>query len=222
MQHELEKLSQEEARGRLVAVLHRLGGLVGEAASIIGKKRLPGLFLKFDLCLYSHFCQDEDGLLEPQYFVADERGAYGHGVVLSYKPTKAQAIAAARHTLNRLTDDEVRRAIKDGQALREQEHLEQCRKRDEKWAAERAAREASRDPADSIPKRRKRIFEKSSGKCHYCGCALDLTGRWHIEHKMPRALLGGSEEANLVASCVSCNMKKKDKTDLEFMAEKRA
>mgnify|MGYP002131024543 CR=1 FL=1 len=41
-------------------------------------------------------------------------------------------------------------------------------------------------------------------------------------HKMPRALLGGNERSNLVASCVSCNMQKKDKTDAEFIAQKGA
>lgn len=80
----------------------------------------------------------------------------------------------------------------------------------------RASRKAT---AKSVPKRRREIFDKSEGKCHYCSSPLALDGKWHIEHKMPRALLGGSETANLVASCVACNMKKRDRTDLEFMSE---
>lgn len=70
-----------------------------------------------------------------------------------------------------------------------------------------------------IPKRRQQIFDKSEGKCHYCGTSLTLDGRWHIEHKMPRALMGGNEPSNLVASCVPCNHKKRDKTDQEFIAQ---
>jgi hypothetical protein len=79
-------------------------------------------------------------------------------------------------------------------------------------------------PKTAMPKLRKigkralAIFEASDGKCHYCGVELSLTGKWHIEHKMPRALFGGSEQSNLVAACVPCNMAKRDRTDLEFVA----
>lgn len=74
-------------------------------------------------------------------------------------------------------------------------------------------------PIKSIPKRRQKIFDESEGKCHYCGTALTLDGRWHIEHKMPRALMGTNEPGNLVAACVACNMKKRDTTDIEFKAK---
>lgn len=73
-----------------------------------------------------------------------------------------------------------------------------------------------------VPKRRQAVFDKSEGKCHYCSTPLTLDGKWHIEHKMPRALLGGSEQSNLVAACVSCNLRKRDKTDLEFIAKEAA
>lgn len=73
-----------------------------------------------------------------------------------------------------------------------------------------------------VGKRARAVFEASAGKCHYCATALDLTGKWHIEHKIPRALFGGSEQSNLVAACAPCNHAKRDKTDLEFMAEQRA
>jgi len=94
----------------------------------------------------------------------------------------------------------------------------------EERAADLRARTAEAAPGRTredqpVPKRRREVFDKSGGKCHYCGTVLDLTGKWHIEHKMPRALFGGSEQSNLVASCVNCNMRKKDKTDLEFIAE---
>jgi hypothetical protein len=91
-----------------------------------------------------------------------------------------------------------------------------------------AAREAwlsrfiSRPKEPQVPRRRRDIFDRSGGKCHYCQAALTLDGKWHIEHKMPRALFGGSEQANLVASCVSCNLRKKDKTDMEFMAQQQS
>lgn len=86
------------------------------------------------------------------------------------------------------------------------------------WRIDRAQKPAGEKRA---PKRRRLVFEKSGGRCHYCATPLTLDGKWHIEHKMPRALLGGSEQDNLVASCVPCNMKKKDKTDLEFIASRQ-
>lgn len=72
-------------------------------------------------------------------------------------------------------------------------------------------------PARPVPRRRREVFEKSDGKCFYCGKALTLDGRWHIEHQMPRALLGPDELPNLVASCAPCNLAKRDKTALEFI-----
>lgn len=69
-----------------------------------------------------------------------------------------------------------------------------------------------------VPRRRLAIFNASEGKCHYCSTPLDLHGKWHIEHKMPKALMGGNERSNLVASCAPCNWQKRDKTDLEFIA----
>jgi 5-methylcytosine-specific restriction endonuclease McrA len=71
----------------------------------------------------------------------------------------------------------------------------------------------------SIPRRRKQIFDAAEGKCHYCSTALTLDGKWHIEHKMPKALLGSNEPSNLVASCAPCNFKKRDRTDVEFTAK---
>ena len=73
-----------------------------------------------------------------------------------------------------------------------------------------------------VPRRRREVFEKSGGACFYCGKALTLDGKWHIEHQMPRALMGPDELPNLVAACVPCNLAKGDKTDLEFIAQSAA
>lgn len=73
----------------------------------------------------------------------------------------------------------------------------------------------------SIPRRRRQIFEASGGKCHYCATPLELEGKWHVEHKMPKALGGGDEPGNLVASCAPCNFAKRDTTDVEFKAKRR-
>lgn len=62
-------------------------------------------------------------------------------------------------------------------------------------------------------KKRKAIWNKSNGKCWYCGCDLPEKG-WHADHFEPvvRNLSSGEYEYperdnpdNLVPSCASCN-----------------
>lgn len=134
------------------------------------------------------------------------------GVPISISEDKAQSLSIARKFLGRITPSELResgRRVSARLARREDERISRIRA---EAAAMRPALETK------VPKRRQQVFDKSGGKCHYCATPLTLDGRWHIEHKMPRALLGGSEMHNLVASCASCNHRKKDKTDLEFIA----
>lgn len=69
----------------------------------------------------------------------------------------------------------------------------------------------------AVSRRRTEVFERSAGQCHYCGTRLDLTGRWHVEHQLPRALGGGDEAMNLVAACVPCNLTKGSRTAIEFV-----
>lgn len=76
--------------------------------------------------------------------------------------------------------------------------------------------------AKPVPRRRREVFEKSAGRCFYCGKALTLDGTWHIEHQMPRALLGPDELPNLVAACAPCNLAKGSRTALEFIAGRTA
>lgn len=139
------------------------------------------------------------------------------GTPLSFEHTQADALAEARRILRILTPvqrgqiyQRVERSLTERAAAAAQAQAE----------IQRVRRESTPviPHAKTIPKRRRQVFEKSGGRCHYCDMSLTLDGRWHIEHKMPRALLGGSEMHNLVASCASCNHRKKDKTDLEFIA----
>ena len=45
----------------------------------------------------------------------------------------------------------------------------------------------------AVPKRRRAVFDKSHGRCHYCCTPLTLDGKWHVEHMLPRALDGSDE-----------------------------
>ena len=72
----------------------------------------------------------------------------------------------------------------------------------------------------SISRRRREVFERSEGRCHYCGTPLVLDGGFHVEHQVPRALGGTSEPGNLIAACAPCNLAKRDRTALEFFASR--
>lgn len=145
-----------------------------------------------------------------------ERGLHGvrymvlhpsTGGVLSVAPDKSEALAQARRVLKaaaQLT------SANDGSftqgALWDEQELP-------------VPTPGTSEKPRQVPKRRREVFEKSEGKCFYCGKVLTLDGRWHIEHQMPRALLGPDELPNLVAACAPCNLAKRDRTALEFIAQ---
>lgn len=59
------------------------------------------------------------------------------------------------------------------------------------------------------------VFEKTRGKCHYCGKTLSYANRlrsgraaWEVEHMRPRANGGTDHLNNLVPACWECNMSK--------------
>lgn len=62
--------------------------------------------------------------------------------------------------------------------------------------------------------------------CYYCGTGLDRapSGRFRspcavtIDHKVPISRGGTHERTNLVAACLTCNVSKRKRTDVEFLA----
>jgi len=68
------------------------------------------------------------------------------------------------------------------------------------------------------------VFEKSNGKCHYCGKQLswqnhgrrDARGGWEIDHLKPRSRGGSDHLNNLVAACWTCNLDKSDFSSRTF------
>lgn len=61
--------------------------------------------------------------------------------------------------------------------------------------------------------KRKIIFDKTNGKCGYCGISLDYYS-FDIDHIKPRYLGGKKNVENLIASCKQCNCSK-GKKDIE-------
>jgi 5-methylcytosine-specific restriction endonuclease McrA len=122
------------------------------------------------------------------------------GAVLASEASKLGALAAARTVLHATTD-----AANDPQW--EQATL---------WAPSETPPSVTVAPK-RISQRRRSVFAKSQGRCHYCCKPLMLNGLWHVEHLVPKALDGTEDPLNLVASCPTCNLRKRDKTALEFI-----
>lgn len=59
------------------------------------------------------------------------------------------------------------------------------------------------------------ILYKYNFVCAYC--EKDVSDDFHIDHKFPLSRGGGNDITNLALSCPTCNYKKNDKTDLEFV-----
>lgn len=140
------------------------------------------------------------GLYATRYMVVQPQA----GVVLSISEDKVEALALARQRLA---------AANDRQMFEEHSATQ-----GELWPdAPLLTPTPAPAPVAYVARRRRAIFEASGGRCHYCGTALELTGKWHIEHQLPRALGGGDGGLNLVAACVPCNLGKSDSTAIEFV-----
>lgn len=143
------------------------------------------------------------GLHSLQYLVIEP----GPGVVISMADDKTTALSHARQVLQATQRLASMEAANDP-----------AMKQAELWPAEAFEQPAVRPPSTRpVPRRRADVFAKSGGKCHYCGTALTLDGKWHIEHALPRALGGLDEIGNLFAACAPCNLAKSDRTALEFV-----
>ena len=86
-------------------------------------------------------------------------------------------------------------------------------------------------PYDTLSLRR--IYDKTTGRCHICGKKLSFTnyaslgekGAWEVEHSHPRAKGGRDHLNNLFPACIRCNRDKKTvttKTARSWHGRKRA
>jgi 5-methylcytosine-specific restriction endonuclease McrA len=168
----------------------------------------------FSLCSYAHVNKGLDSVL---YMVRETDS----GFVISQGEDKAAALAGAREILKLGAFFPLGKHIADYK-FRKAEAIAAAEKLKHQQDAEYQLTVKGRRSATvrSIPRRRRKIFEESGGQCHYCSTPLTLDGRWHVEHKMPRALGGDDSPGNLVASCAPCNHEKRDTTDQEFLAKR--
>lgn len=213
--------TDQDTRADLIKVLTRQiveGSLLLDSIGTIRAKPLIGGVFganQFAICSIHFVTSGLDGVF---HLVMD----VGSRIVIGGAPDKQDALKAARSLLSILSGPEllaISIRVKDAR-----EHLRQERqkKEEQQLAAADAIAKAVIKKVRGVPKRRQRIFEASQGLCHYCSTPLTLDGAWHVEHKMPKALGGSDDQINLVASCVPCNVEKRDRTDLEFIASRKA
>lgn len=218
-QEEIDGLTPDERREALLSCMDRSSKLIAKTTSPIRHKPiLGGRFGSGGYSLCS-FHEVADGLDSVIFFVSHEKSGYIFGMA----EDKAEALTFARSVLAWIDPVRLQTRMQRHKEWFEAEQASRLKEREEASARRlEEFRAANKGNVRSIPKRRKRIFDESNGQCHYCSTTLTLDGKWHIEHKMPKALGGGNEPGNLVASCVSCNMKKRDSTDVEFKARMAA
>ena len=131
------------------------------------------------------------------------------GVVLSIADDKVDALDAARAQIQAGEQLALQRADPAARDARQAEL----------WPLDELPARPVVDKRRPISKRRRDIFAKSRGCCHYCARPLQLDGSWHVEHMLPRALGGADEISNLVAACAPCNLSKGNRTALEFVLD---
>jgi hypothetical protein len=145
----------------------------------------------------------EHGLHAVRYLVIEPRA----GQVLAVGACKGDVLAGARRVIVAASE----------LAANEETGPEQTKL----WPDEELPTAVAAPMIPTVPRRRREIFERSGGRCWHCGCELQLAGPWDCDHQLPRALGGGNEPLNLVASCVRCNRSKGDRSALEFLASRR-
>lgn len=66
--------------------------------------------------------------------------------------------------------------------------------------------------------KRQEVFNKTNGKCAYCGCDLDINN-FHMDHIIPKSIIHSDKINNIFPSCPDCNLSKSN-LDIESFREK--
>ena len=62
------------------------------------------------------------------------------------------------------------------------------------------------------------LFEKRGGVCHLCEQKIQVGEKWEVEHRIPLAMGGADDEANMFPAHVKCHAIK-SKTDAGNLAK---
>lgn len=72
----------------------------------------------------------------------------------------------------------------------------------------------TRMPPRQVPFSRRNLYRRDGYRCQYCG-HRQLTQELSIDHVLPRSLGGGTSWENCVLACLSCNVRKANRTPSE-------
>ena len=73
-------------------------------------------------------------------------------------------------------------------------------------------RQFVRVPYRPLPLTRRNLFQRDGHRCQYCGSANE---RLSIDHVLPRSRGGGDTWENVTTACLSCNVRKGNRTPRE-------
>ena len=172
--------------------------------TLLSRPIYGGIFGEGRFALASMPCVSR-GLHSIKYMVVEPSA----GTVLAVAADKVAALSGARRVLA---------ATSDLQAAND----ERAPRQSDLWGPEELPLPVAAPAAPPLVSRRRReVYARSAGRCFYCSTSLALDGDWHIEHQLPRALGGGDDALNLVAACAPCNLRKADRTAVEFLARRQ-
>jgi len=199
--------------GCIPEILRNLNSLIHELPDRIQSKPLIGGPFGASGYVLASMGFTLSGLHCVTYIVFEER----HWVAIGAAHTKAEALQQGRAFIRHLGPHRVAELAAQIAAERVASAVVEKAAR----AEEAAAPQAEPRKKNAVPRRRRALFEKFGGQCYYCACHLELADKWHIEHKLPKALGGTNDPENLVVACAPCNLRKRDRTDTEFEAIER-
>lgn len=113
---------------------------------------------------------------------------------------------ARRKNLARIT-------VKRGAAVYRKRHPDIIRMR----AKVTSARKRSTNPSNPDDLTRADIdlqYKTQNGLCWWC--ENPLGDDWHVDHRVPLSKGGKNDAGNIVCSCKTCNLKKKERSSWEF------
>jgi hypothetical protein len=150
-------------------------------------------------------------------------GVFGDGwLVLATLPVVDRGLHAVKHMVL-----DPRRGVVFSMSMEKREAIAMARRflrgpaNDPSWHQAPLFPELDAGPAPRHvrpPSRRRReVFARCDGRCHYCSTRLELAGNWHVDHVLSRALGGTDHGLNLVAACAACNLSKGPRSGLEFV-----
>jgi hypothetical protein len=63
------------------------------------------------------------------------------------------------------------------------------------------------------------VFNKTGGRCHFCGAKLRFDDNWQMDHIVQRKHGGADDVANYLPACATCNRLRWSRTgaDLQFL-----